>query len=54
MAQKKKTDPPALLVKFNADFASAQKDFDAAYAQLRRFLDKIKLNALRKNLGKTK
>ena len=39
--------------KFNRDFAMAQKAFDDAYARLRRFLDQQKLNALRKNLGKS-
>ncbi len=49
-AGKKVTRPMA--DKFNRDFAAAQKEFDDAYAKLRRFLDKQKLNALRKNLGK--
>lgn len=39
--------------KFNRDFSAAQKAFDDAYAKLRRFLDKQKLNALRQNLGKS-
>lgn len=32
------------------EFTAAQKDFDDAYARLRRFIDKQKLNALKKNL----
>ncbi|MDP1709694.1 MAG: hypothetical protein Q8L21_02300 [Candidatus Komeilibacteria bacterium] len=32
------------------DLAAAQKNFDAAYARLRRFIDKQKLGALQKNL----
>ncbi len=40
--------------KFNNDFVAAQKEFEDAYVKLRRFLDKQKLEALRKNLGKNR
>lgn len=52
MAQSGKKVTRQMVDKFNVDFRAAQKNFDDAYAKLRRFLDKQKLNALRKNLGK--
>ena len=52
MAQSGKKVTRQMVDKFNVDFRAAQKEFNDAYAKLRRFLDKQKLNALRKNLGK--
>ncbi|MEK7164815.1 MAG: hypothetical protein AAB779_02615 [Patescibacteria group bacterium] len=52
MAQSGKKVTRQMVDRFNADFSAAQKEFEGAYAKLRRFLDKQKLNALRKNLGK--
>lgn len=51
MAAAEKKVTRQMVDKFNRDFAAAQKEFNDAYAKLRRFLDKQKLNALRKNLG---
>lgn len=54
MAAKSKKVTRQMVDKFNRDFSAAQKEFDDAYAKLRRFIDKQKLEALRKNLGKKK